>query len=110
METLGRSDQREIASRLNILLVHLLKWRNQPKSRKPGWRSTISEQRARIADLLAESPSLGEYPAKVLPKEYARARFAAADETGLLQNAFPRTCPFAIDEILADDFWPEGGS
>jgi hypothetical protein len=105
--SLGRSDRREISSRLSVL-VHLLKWQAQPGHRKPGWRSPAIEQRHRIAGLLAESPSLRRYPQQVLAVEYPAARSLAVAETGLSERTFPATCPFSIAEVLDEDFWPRG--
>jgi ribosomal protein L29 len=107
IESLGRSDRREIASRLKVLLAHLLKWRFQPAQRKPGWRSTIREQRHRILALIDESPSLAYYPAEVAAKEYDFARDQAADETGLALDAFPSEMPYAMSDVLDPDFLPE---
>jgi hypothetical protein len=106
IETLGRSDKRAIESNLNILLVHLLKWRFQPEGRKGGWRSSIREHRARIDRIIAESPSLCGYPEQVLGQEYELARARASDKMGLPENRFPTDPPFSIDEILDPDFWP----
>src|SRR5262249_61009017 len=74
IQALARSEKREIESRLNVLLVHLLKWVHQPAQRSGGWRSTIIEQRARLLKRLQESPSLRGYPGEVLDEEYAIAR------------------------------------
>lgn len=107
IESLGRSDRFEIESRLKVLLVHLLKWRFQPEKRKPGWRSTIREQRGRIARRLRESPSLKAYPAEVLAEEYSYAVSEAADETSIAEAAFPPTCPFTIEQVLDPEFLPD---
>src|SRR5579872_4889345 len=79
IESLGRSDKREISSRLKVLLLHLLKWHFQPKQRdgNGSWQGTIREQRTRIALLLEESPSLRRQPALVLEREYRAARLDA---------------------------------
>ncbi len=50
IESLGRSDKREIESRLKVLLVHLLKLQFQSKQMKEGWKSTVVEQRRRIGN------------------------------------------------------------
>lgn len=107
IESLGRSDRREIESRLRVLLAHLLKWRFQPEQRKGGWRVTIRDQRTHISKTIKESPSLGRYPAVVLAEEYGFARANAADETGLPVETFPTECPFSIDQILDVDWLPE---
>jgi hypothetical protein len=108
LESMGRSDRREIESRLVVLLAHLLKWRVQVGFRSRSWSATIREQRDRIQDLLAESPSLRPVVGSMRPALYVRARRAAADETGLAETAFSVDCPFTADQILADDFLPEG--
>jgi len=107
IETLGRSEQRELENRLNVLLVHLLKWRYQPERRSASWRGTIVEQRNRIARRLSESPSLQAYPASILPEEYESARLIAAGETGLNEAVFPVICPFVINEVLDKAFYPD---
>jgi hypothetical protein len=72
IESLGRSDKRELRSRLTVLLMHLLKWHYQPEQQSNSWRATLTEQRIRILDLLAESPSFVSYLRErnrtVLPK------------------------------------------
>ena len=103
---LARSEKREIENRLNVLLVHLLKWSHQPTQRSGGWGSTIIEQRARLLKRLQESPSLRAYPDDVLDEEYAIARDKAAAETGLRAATFPKTCPYTIDQALDPDFLP----
>lgn len=110
IESLGRSDKREIESGLKVLLVHLLKLKFQPEQGKPGWRSTIIEQRRRIAKLIEESPSLKAYPMSVLGEEYEYARSDAAAETGIAVAAFPETCPFSIQEVLELSFFPTATS
>jgi hypothetical protein len=107
IESLGRSDRREIESRLRVLLAHLLKWRLQPQKRKGDWQVTIRNQRIGILALVAESPSLHTHPARVLQAQYRFARANAADETGLPEDIFPRDCPFTIDQILDAEWLPE---
>ena len=58
IEAVARSEQRELASRLVILLCHLLKWQFQPARRSQSWQRTMRDQRAAIASCLAEMPSL----------------------------------------------------
>ena len=35
IESVGRSDKRELSNRLKVLLLHLLKWLYQPSGRQP---------------------------------------------------------------------------
>ena len=58
IESMGRSDRRELQSRLVVLIMHLLNWRFQPSARSRSWSATIEEQRLQIENILSESPSL----------------------------------------------------
>lgn len=58
IESMGRSERRQLANRLELLLMQLLKWHYQPALRGRNWELTIQEQRCRIAKLLRQNPSL----------------------------------------------------
>lgn len=108
IESLGRSDQYEIDSRLEILLAHLLKWQFQPGERSNSWQASINEQRMRIARRIKASPSLKSYPAESVPGGYRIGRHVAVRETGLPESVFPEGCPYTIEQILDPDFLPGG--
>jgi len=107
IESLGRSDKREIENRLKVLLVHLIKYKLQPEGRCGSWRATIREQRFRIAKVLRESPSLRGYPAMILEEEYSFARPEAAAEADLDETQIPERAPFAIEQVLDLGYLPE---
>jgi Domain of unknown function DUF29 len=104
LEGLARSDRREIRSRLTVLLIHLLKYKFQPRRRSQGWRGTIAEQRGQIATVIDDSPSLRSYPAAILASCYIDARGRAATETALPEATFPEECPFSLEHVL-DPRW-----
>ena len=105
IETSGRSDRREIRSRLEVLLIHLLKWRFQPELRCGSRQASIEEARHRIAILIADSPSLAGYPAECLPAAYPYARARALRETGALN--LPDACPWTAALVLDDGWAPD---
>lgn len=107
IESIGRSDRRELQSRLVVLTMHLLKWRFQPSARSRSWSATIEEQRLQIEQVFAESPSLRPLAAGMLPQAYAIARARAIAETGLADDAFPASCPFTLDDVLSPAYLPE---
>src|SRR5579864_8782072 len=41
IDSMGRTEKRELISRLSVLLLHLLKWRYQPDKRGPSWEASI---------------------------------------------------------------------
>jgi len=106
LESMGKSERRELISRLEVLLVHLLKWQFQPGLRGASWEITILKQRDSLADLLEESPSLRQGLSEHLVRAYGRARRYAAKETGLPLATFPDSCPFTGEQVLDPEFWP----
>ena len=84
VESLGRSDRRELQSRLTVLLMHLLKWQFQPDMRSGSWRGTLAEQRIHILKLLKESPSLRSFFEESVNECYDDAKVKASEETGLI--------------------------
>lgn len=106
LESMGRSERRELISRLSVLLAHLLKWMFQPELRSNSWRYTIEEQRGAVMDLLEDSPSLHQELKDKLAKAYVNALLIAARETGFDKTRFPECCPFSLGQILDENFWP----
>ncbi|WP_374627115.1 DUF29 domain-containing protein [Devosia sp.] len=106
IESLGKSDKRQIRSRLQVLMLHLLKWERQPAERSRSWASSIRDQRQAILDLIDDSPSLGPYPGQVFERDYPRARERAAEETTIFLDLFPKNCPYTIEQILDPDYLP----
>ena len=107
IESMGRSDRRELQSRLAVLTMHLLKWRFQPSARSRSWSATIEEQRLQIEQVFAESPSLRPLAAGMLPQAYPIARARVIAEAGLADDLLPTLCPFAVDEMLSRSFLPQ---
>jgi hypothetical protein len=106
IESMGRSEKRELLNRLALLLMHLLKWQVQPMLRGNSWRATIKVQRREIARHLADNPSLMARLPEVLADAYGDAVLLAARESGLAESAFPASSPWTFGEIMDDGFWP----
>jgi len=106
IEDMGKRDLKELNSRVQVLLLHLLKWQNQPDGRSPSWQTTIVTQRIEIEALLRQSPSLRPKLTSELVQNYANAVKRAVPETGLRKEDFPVGCPFTIEQILDEEFLP----
>ena len=104
IESMGRAERRQLINRLEVLLVHLLKWHYQPELRGRSWELTIAEQRRRIGRLLRDNPSLHIHLEAAFVDAYEDAGFGAVRETGLPQATFPETCPYTLDQVL-DAYW-----
>ena len=107
LETMGRSERRELANRLEQLLLHLLKWQYQPVRRSKSGRASIRYQRLGIASLLDDNPSLRRTIPVLLENVYASAVLRTEIETNLAAAIFPDVCPYTIDEILDIAWLPE---
>lgn len=107
IEDMGKSEKRTLESRLEVLLMHLLKWQVQKDHRSNSWRRTIKDQRRRLDKHLRENPSLKAALLEVIEDVYPSAVVAAANETGLDDACFPVDCPYAIEHIFDADYLPE---
>lgn len=107
IEDVGKSEQRELASRMAVLLAHLLKWQFQPARRSRSWEATIRVQRDGIAHRLRRTPSLKHSLADPdwWCETWSDAQAKAIDETGL--SDFPEQCPWPIPDILDPHWKPE---
>ncbi|MEA3414857.1 MAG: DUF29 domain-containing protein [Thermodesulfobacteriota bacterium] len=106
IESMGKSEKRELISRMAILLAHLLKWQFQLGNRSNSWKYTIKEQRISVHELLEDSPSLKSEIKQRFNYAYNKARLKAAKETGLEEESFPEISPFTLEQTLDRDFWP----
>jgi len=107
IEDMGKNRQRALESRLEILLMHLLKWQFQPERMTPSWKYTIREQRKRITDHLKKNPSLKPLVPEACTDAYSYAVMSASEETGIDESTFPALCPWTFKQIIDPDFWPE---
>ncbi|MEZ5671678.1 MAG: DUF29 domain-containing protein [Thiotrichaceae bacterium] len=106
LESMAKRDKRELISHFIVLIAHLLKWHSQPQMQSGSWRGSICEQRIRIHDQLEDSPSLKNYLEISIEKAYPAALKIAHQETRLPISAFPVNCPYSINELLDEDFYP----
>lgn len=106
IEDVGKSEKRELASRLAVLLAHLLKWQYQWERQSSSWQRTIKEQRNALAICIKRTPSLR---AELSDPDWwsgvwSDAVAKASEETGL--DSFPETCPWAADAVLQAGWLP----
>jgi hypothetical protein len=107
IESMGRSEKRELINRLTVLFVHLLKWRYQPALRGRSWAITIEQQRRQLGRHLAENPSVKSHLSVAMEDAYQDARLDAERETHLPRATFPSNSPFTFDDAMNPDFWPD---
>ncbi|PQJ95713.1 DUF29 domain-containing protein [Chromatium okenii] len=114
LSDMSKSERDELASRLLILIAHLLKWEYQYQTLAERWRDfdgrswqrTIIEQRKRLALRLRKSPGLKAVVNEVIAEVYPDAIDLAQKETRLPITTFPQNCLYNLTQLLDDDFYP----
>ena len=75
IESLGKSDQRDLRSRIQTILDHLMRLQASPaQDPRHSWERTLIVQRAGIQQLLDDSPSLKPTVPAVIAAELPTAR------------------------------------
>lgn len=106
LETLGRSEKRELISRLEVLLTHLLKWQFQSMRQSRSWELTIKQQRLRLQQHLSDNPSLKSQLNDAIDRAYQLAVIEAQKKISLPKSTFSTECPYSWNQIKNDEFYP----
>ena len=114
VEDLGNSYRDAVRSQVRRILLHSLKLGYSPaRDPRSDWMDSIDDARAEIEDKL--TPSLRRDIEETLPRLYANARKRAGrdlethGEHGAI-GSLPTDCPYTIDQILAEDWYPDPDS
>lgn len=104
----GRSERRELKSKMSVLLIHLIKWAYQPAMRSDSWKLSIRNQREAINIAIKITPSL-----KVSLKDTLWFELAWKDalpkvvkETGMPMNLFPQKPIWNAKQVMTKDWLP----
>ncbi len=109
-ESMGRSEKKELKSRLIVLIEHLLKlmyWESEKAYNARGWRNTVVEQKTEIELALEDSPSLRPLLTSLFLDCYQKARSNALQKYKLPPDFFPAQPPFTLEDVLDPDYLPE---
>jgi hypothetical protein len=105
---LGKSQARELASRVRTVLVHLIKLQASPATEpRGGWRETIIEQRSEIERIIEDSPSLRQAVGRAIAREIVPARRQASVALtghGETPHVGANQLSFSEPEVLGDWF------
>jgi hypothetical protein len=120
IESLGRSERRELRSRISTIIEHFTKLSHSPAfDPRNDWRQTVRRQRVEISRLLESSPSLRrEIPDFALDEATGAITLALEDMNtrGELSPALQRVLKaktyldlfdYTPEQILGDWFPPE---
>jgi hypothetical protein len=111
IDSLGRSQTREVASRIAVVIEHLIKLEVLPAIEpRPGWIDTTGRERRDIENLLSDSPSLRSRVASMIARETPRTiRLVARSlrnhgETELETIARAERASYTEEQVLGDWF------
>jgi len=116
IESLGKSDRRELRSQITRIQRHLLKLEVSPAAEpRAGWRAMIREARSEIEGVLEDSPSLWREAQAMITKQVRAVAELAADDLG--QHGEPADAVwkrlgmghYTVEQILGDWFPAESG-
>lgn len=109
IDSMGKSEQKELKSRLVVLIEHLLKlkyWQSEKQDHERGGRNTVIEQRLQIDLSLEDSPSLRNLLDRFFLDCYNKARNSTLKRYQLASDLFPVEPCFTLEEILNCDYFP----
>jgi Domain of unknown function DUF29 len=110
VEDLGSEQQWAVESQLERIIEHLLKLEHSPSSNpRRQWMISAIDARGEVERRMTGTIRREVEPA--LADRYRRAR--RKTELALLDHgetdparALPADCPYAFDDLLADEWWP----
>lgn len=110
LDGLSKSQQREVASRIDTAFSHLLKLQfSLDVDPRAGWCETVDEQRKHLALTFTQSRSLRQLAQVEFDGLYVRARRRAERGMRMAEAAaMPRVNPYTLEELLDEDFIPGG--
>ncbi len=113
IESLGRSDRRELHSQIYRIIRHLLKLQFSPATGpRSGWRESVMEGRSQAELVLADSPSLQPQLEQIVSAQTPRATKRAIFDLGEHGEIDPaaeqalRAARYSVDQVLGDWFRP----
>lgn len=105
IEDLGKSDRRELETRIRTILEHLMKLQASPATApRAGWRETVRNARRRVELIVEDSPSLRRMIPDMIARQIEKAR---QDVAGNLADRGEDTsalvgCTYTEDQVIGD--------
>jgi Domain of unknown function DUF29 len=110
VEELGMQARNAVRSQILRIVEHALKLEYSSAAEpRAGWLNSIDDARGEIE--AAITPAIRAEVEPMLPKLFDRARRKAARDLVAhgekeAARALPADCPYAFDDLIADEWWP----
>ncbi|PSO59114.1 MAG: DUF29 domain-containing protein [Cyanobacteria bacterium QH_2_48_84] len=111
IEGLGNEQRHKVDSYLFQLLVHLLLlryWDSERERCPEGWQDEIDNFRFELEQLFEQSKTLYKYFLERIDYAYTKARRKAIRNSKLPSTTFPEQCPYTPQQLLDEEFFPNG--
>jgi len=105
IESLGRSERRELGSRIQVIVEHLMKLQASSATEpRRGWRATVLRERGLIERLFNDSPSLRGTATEMIAYAIPRARALVEEELAAHgePSAKLHSLDYTEDQVLGD--------
>jgi len=111
IDDVGSSVEAAVESHLQRIVEHLLKLAYAPAylvtDNRRGWQRSIAAQRPQLAKKVRKNPSLECKLEELLADAYGTARLDVLTRLPELEEeALPETCPWTLDEVRREGFYP----
>jgi hypothetical protein len=107
IEDLGNEQEHAIESHFVVTLVHLLKLAYSPdEAPRRHWMGEIAAQRGSLKRRLRKNPSLRARSSELMAEAYETACRQASLLLGEAAH-IPGICPFSLEQVLDDSWFPE---
>ncbi|MCS6814793.1 MAG: DUF29 domain-containing protein [Cyanobacteria bacterium] len=109
IESLGKSDKREISSYLMRLCEHFLKlryWESERENCFRGWKLEVASCRLQVQAILKDSPSLKNHLRENFRLEYRNGRKLFLNASELDVRLIPEEPEFTLEQALDEDWLP----
>lgn len=109
IEDLGRSEEAELQSAIEQALLHLAKLAYSPAiDQRTLWQTSVTKHRVEIGKRLRRSPGLQAKMDSIYREAWPDARKIAIAEMATHDEfpEIPAACPFSMEEVSNDDYWP----
>jgi hypothetical protein len=112
VEDLAGRHRDALESHLRVAMTHMLKLAYSHGSRDPAgsWQESIHNARKGVRRFLRKYPSLRTHLDSLSQEAYLDAAEDAHDELaryGDTHAPFPEACPWSVQQVLDEGFWPE---
>lgn len=111
IEGLGNEQRHKVDSYLFQLVVHLLLlqyWDSERERCPEGWQDEIDNFRFELEQSFEQSKTLYKYFLERIDYAYTKACRKAIRNSKLPSTTFPEQCPYTPQQLLDEEFFPNG--